>query len=323
MSLKDFRTNASDLPEEPEDTHISSSLYLKERSELKIDKLSNRVTLISVMLPMLIGAVLFFIYLDIKDQVMDVDVSKKNQVEYLTRQSEEKLNALDMRIAKNRFDLDEKLPLLEKKGQSLENQVAKLADSKAESTALEAGIQRLEDLVAKHDQRINNNAAQDRANLAELERINANLLSAMARDRDQVEKSTRALVEKTTGALKQDLNTLKKDLNTLKEHMDTKIIDLQRLQMNVSLLDKLVKDLENQFMARKEVKQRLSDLENKFNQEIRGLETQMKKSAGSRDTSRAPQPVQTSPTPSEAAPDSGLKPEVIDPDTISEQTLTQ
>jgi chromosome segregation ATPase len=316
MSLKDYRTNASDLPETEDDTQLPSSLYLKERSELKIDKLSNRVTIISVMLPLLIGVVLFFIYLDITDQVTDVDLSKKNQVEYLTRQSEEKLNALDMRIAKNRFDLDEKLPLLEKKGQSLENQVAKLTSAKADTAELQAGIQRLDDLLARHDQRINNNAVQDKANLAELERINATLLSAMASNKDQLEKNTRALVEKNIEAL-----TL--DLNALKEQLDTKIMDLQRLQRDLSLLDKLVKDLESQIMTRKEMNQRLSDIEYKLNQDIMDLETRMKGQTGLQESSLPGLPVQLPSTSTDEAPDNPQSSEMMDPETISEKTLTQ
>jgi hypothetical protein len=314
MSLKDYRANASDLPEEEDDAHIPSSLYLKERSELKIDKLSNRVTIISVMLPVLIGAVLFFIYLDIKDQVMDVDLSKNNQVEYLTRQSEEKLNALDMRIAKNRFDLDEKLPLLEKKGQALENQVAKLSSAKADTQTLEAGIRRLEGLLAKHDQRINNNAAQDKATLAEIERINATLLSAIAETRDQLEKSTRALVEKTTRALvEKNTQALQQDINSLKRQLDSKIIDLQRLQKDLSIVDKLVKDLENQLMTRTEVSQRLSDLENKLDQDIRDLETKIKERLPNRLNPQAP-PCDCPARPHmQTTPDSRQNPEVIVP----------
>jgi len=104
MGLKDFHSDASALSEEDEDS-IASSSYLQELNTLKIDKLSNRVSIISIMLPVLIGVVMFFIYLDIKEQVVDADISKTSQVETLTRRAEEKLNALDVRIAKNRFDL--------------------------------------------------------------------------------------------------------------------------------------------------------------------------------------------------------------------------
>ena len=299
MSLKDFRTSASDLPQEEADTDApSSSLYVKERNALKIDKLSNRVTIISVILPVLIGVVLFFIYLDIKDQVLDADMSKKTQVEDLTRQAEEKLNALDMRIAKNRFDLDEKLPLLEKKGQSLETQLAKLASSKTDTAVLDAGIKRLESILDKHDRRIQNNSVQDQANLAELERINAALLSVIAQNRDQLGKETQAL--------RQEAELLKKEVITLQETVNTKTVDLQRLQRDLSLLDKLVKDMENQFVTRKELNQRLTGLETGFNQTLKALEKQRTPSA-----------------PTEAASDQQTQPKISVPEDISEGTLKQ
>jgi chromosome segregation ATPase len=298
MSLKDYRTSPSDLPQEEADTPAPSSLYVNERDALKIDKLSNRVTIISVILPVLIGVVLFFIYLDIKDQVSDADMSKKTQVEDVARQAEEKLNALDMRIAKNRFDLDEKLPLLEKKGQSLETQLAKMAASKADTAALDAGVKRLESILDKHDHRIQNNAVQDQANLAELERINAALLSVIAQNRDQIGKETQAL--------KQDAERLQKEITALKETVNTKIGDLQRLQRDLSLLDKLVKDMENQFVTRKELNQRLTGLETGFNQTLEALEKQ-----------------QTPPASLNTAPDQQAQPKIIVPEDISEGTLKQ
>jgi len=248
------------------------------------------------MLPVLIGAVLFFIYLDIKDQVVDADISKKNQAEYLARQSEEKLNALDMRIAKNRFDLDEKLPVLEKKEQSLENQVAKLAASKADTEALDMRIARLDDMLAKQDRRIQNNAAQDKTNLAELERINASLLSEIAKTRDHFETVARALKQET---------------KSLAKNVDTKIIDLQRLQKDVSILDKQVKDLANQGISRNELNQRFADIETSVNQAIKALEKKLENLS----------------TRSNLSPDTKPKPmvdmDIPVPDTISEKNLTQ
>jgi chromosome segregation ATPase len=296
MSLKDFRTDASDFPREDDENNIQSSSYLQELNTLKIDTLSNRVTIISIMLPVLIGAVLFFIYLDIKDQVVDADTSKKNQVAYLARQSEEKLNALDMRIAKNRFDLDEKLPVLEKKEQSLENQLAKLAASKADTEALDTRIARIDDMLAKQDRRIQNNAAQDKTNLAELERINTSLLSQIAKTRDQFETAA---------------NALKQEIKSLAETMETKTIDLQRIQKDVSILDKQVKELGNQGINREELNRRFADIETSVNQAIKALETKLDKLS----------------TRSDLSPDTRPKPQVdMDipvPDTISEKNLTQ
>ncbi|EMS79313.1 coiled-coil domain-containing protein [Desulfotignum phosphitoxidans] len=298
MSLKDYRTDASDLPQEDPDTLPSPALYQKDRNALKIDKLSTRVTIITIILPILIGAVLFFIYLDMKDQVLDVDTAKNNRVEQLSRQMEEKMNALDIRIAKNRFDLEEKLPLMEQKTDSLEQQLGKLAASKADVSALDAESAKLGDQLARQDRRIQNNADQDQANLAELERINSSLRSAMDENQAQFEKKVRTLKQEMTSfqALKQEvasLQTQRQGLISLQEQLDDKRLDLEQLRKQVSLLEKQHKELENQFMTRKEVDRRLTELQNNVNQTLKNLENRIK------------------------------SPPLQIPDSISEETLTQ
>ena len=307
MVLKDFRSNAPDLSDEDGDS-IASSSYLQELNTLKIDKLSNRVTIISVMLPVLIGAVLFFIYLDIKDQVVDVDISKTTQVEQMIRQSQEKLNALDVRIAKNQFDLDEKLPLLEKKLASLETQMAQIIASKADVTTLDDSIARLDTALAKQDQRIRNNAAQNKTNVEQMERINGSLLTAVQETQEQVEKISRDMEKKVL---------------SVKETMDTRIVDLQTMQKNLSLLDKQIKDVEKQTMNRKELAQRFAGLESTLNEAISDLREKLGKTASSagllQDTQAKKQTTESSDTTPAPLPDTA----VPVTDSISEDTLTQ
>ncbi len=313
MGLKDFHSDASDLSEEDADS-IASSSYLQELNTLKIDKLSNRVTIISVMLPVLIGVVLFFIYLDIKEQVVDADISKTNQVEVLTRQAEEKLNALDVRIAKNRFDLDEKMPVLEKKLQSLESQTAKLIASKLDVTALDTTIARLDAALAKHDQRIRNNANQDKANVAQMERINASLQEA-------VQKNQSAF-EKTFTGLEKKIASLKEPLDTLQQNLDTKMVAFQTLQKNISLLDKQIKDVEKQVVSRKELAQRFAALEIAVEKAVADLQEKLKNPSSSgppldsQSGKKATESRDTQPKPL-------LDTQVPVPDTISEGTLNQ
>lgn len=314
MSLKDFHSDASDLSEEDEDS-IASSSYLQDLNTLKIDKLSNRVTIISVMLPVLIGVVLFFIYLDIKDQVVDADISKTNQMETITRRAEEKLNALDVRIAKNRFDLDEKLPVLEKKLQSLESQTAKLIASKLDVTALDTNIARLDAALDKHDQRIRNNANQDQANVAQMERINASL-------QETVQKN-QAAFEKTFTGLEERIASLKEPMDTLKQTLDTRLVAFQTLQKDVSLLDKQIKDVEKQIVSRKELAQRFAALEIAVEKAVADLQKNLKNPSPS---SGPPLDKQSEKEATEPR-DTQLKPlldtQVPVPDTISEGTLTQ
>ncbi len=308
MSLKDFHSDASDMSEEDTDS-IASSSYLQELNTLKIDKLSNRVTIISVMLPVFIGVVLFFIYLDIKDQVVDADISKNNQVEQLLRQSEEKLNALDVRIAKNQFALDEKLPTLENKLDSLEGQAAKLIANKVDATDMDTSIGRLDAALDRHDQRIQNNANQDKANVAQMERINASLQSALQTHQEAFEKIISGLEEK---------------ISALAETMDARMVELQTLQKNISLLDKKIKDVENQTLTRKELARRFADLEANLDEAVTDLKQKLENPAlSSSAPSSDDQSKKKKTEPADTQPEPLLDTEAPASDTISEDTLSQ
>ncbi|MDZ7665303.1 MAG: hypothetical protein U5K27_08260 [Desulfotignum sp.] len=288
MSLKEFRTDAPDLSGKDPDNSTPSSFYRKDRNALKIDRLSARVTIITLLIPLLMGVVLFFIYLDMKDQMTGVDTAKNTQVDHLTRQMEQKLNALDLRIAKNQFDLDEKLPPLEKKTGALEQQVGKLSVTKADVKTLEQGVARLEDQLVRQDRRIQNNADQHQVNLAEMERINSTLLSALAQNRERFENQIQALKQETAS-----FQALKQTLVSLQAQMQENQVDLQPLQNALALLKKQVGELENQLMSRTEITRRLMALETEMDQSLNNLEKQIK---------TPPLPI---------------------PDSISEETLTQ
>jgi len=315
MSLKDFHSEASDLSEQDADS-IASSSYLQELNTLKIDKLSNRVTIISVILPVLIGVVLFFIYLDIKDQVVDADISKTNQVETLTRRAEEKLNALDVRIAKNRFDLDEKLPVLEKKLQSLERQTAKLITAKVDTATLDTTIARLDAALAKHDQRIRNNANQDQTNVAQMERINASL--------QEIVQKNQAAFEKTLNGLEKKITSLKNPMDNLEQTLDKRMKEFQTLQKKVSLLDKQIKDVEKQIISRKELAQRFAALEIAVEKAIADLQEKLKNPSPAAGMPMDNQSGKTAAESGNTSPKQLLDDTPVPvPDTISEGTLNQ
>ncbi|MCP4023065.1 MAG: hypothetical protein GY729_14585, partial [Desulfobacteraceae bacterium] len=112
MNLRDFRNDPEDARDE--NAIAADSSYHEEINTLKIDKLSNRVTIISIILPCIIGAIIVFAYLDMKERVVDVDTTKQNQVEQIAKLLDEKLNTMDLKIAKNSFEIEKKLPEIEK-----------------------------------------------------------------------------------------------------------------------------------------------------------------------------------------------------------------
>ncbi len=218
MGLNEFRPDPSTFdndnrPETDEaDSLMQSSSFVEEMNTLKIDKLSNRMTIISVILPCLIGAVLVFAYLDIKERVTDVDATKQGQYETISQQLEETINALDVKIAKNRYDLDNTLPDLEKKNLALEGQLTKKADQQT----IQAQISKLAQTVTDNDKQVR-----------------------------AMNTKTAAAVKETQSRLDTASGQIKEEIRLFKEAFDARLLELSayeqqiaELRKDLSLLDK-------------------------------------------------------------------------------------
>lgn len=232
-SLGNYRSDISNLSDEPEEKKAAledsqAAIYHQEINTLKIEKLSQRITIISVILPIIIIAVLAFAYIDMKERVVDADETQESHVEQIARTLEEKLNALDVRIAKATFDLDEKLALIEKKSQDLENQAAKMSSSKADLKSVEAALASLE-------KGIKANRGQDKAALAAVE---------------QIKKSLQADIKKSNANFKSASAKIKEEIQLFKEEFDARLLELSAYEQEIAglikttgLLDKRVKTL--------------------------------------------------------------------------------
>lgn len=195
---------------------IGGARFQQEANTLKIEKLSQRVTIISVIIPCIIIAILVFVYMDITEKVGDVDQTQANQMARVSQDLEIKLNALDVRIAKATHKLDEKLTALEAKRQALENQTAKMSAAKVDLKAMETAL-------AKLDKRIKANAVQDKSTLAEMERINQQLLSA---------------IDKNSSDVKTVSGQIKKEFRLFKEELDARLLELSAYEQSITKLVK-------------------------------------------------------------------------------------
>jgi chromosome segregation ATPase len=260
-NLKNFKIDPLDLPDTEDDQSIESSDYHQEINTLKIEKLANRVTIISIIIPCLICAILVFVYLDIKERVVDVDQTKNIQVEKMARQIEEKLNSLDLRIAKNKFDFEQQLPLLAKKQEALENQVAKMSASKAD-------VKTIQSQIAALDQKIKKNAGENKKTLAAMEAVNQKTLAAITENNTQFEDRTRQI---------------KNDITLFKEEFDARLLELSAyeeqiglLRKTTSLLDKKLKEMELAGLSGKELDKRFSQVQRSLEKKIQDLDQKLK-----------------------------------------------
>ena len=249
--LGDYLNPEEDQVPEGDRPSIGGEIFQQEANTLKIEKVSQRVTIISVIIPCIIIAILAFVYMDITEKVVDVDQTQANQMAQVSQDLEIKLNALDVRIAKATHELDEKLTTLETKRQALENQAAKMSAAKVDLKAMEAAL-------AKLDKRINANADQDKSTLATMERINQELLSSIDKNSSnfkavsgQIKKEFHAKLlelsayEQKIAQLTKDTSRLGKELDRLKKEtaasIDKKVDkNLSRLRQD---LEKRIDDV--------------------------------------------------------------------------------
>ncbi|MCG8632597.1 MAG: hypothetical protein MI863_02155 [Desulfobacterales bacterium] len=310
-SLRDYRSDVSQLPEN-EDTDADihqASMYHQEINTLKIEKLSQRITIITIILPCIIIAVLAFAYIDMKERVVDVDETKGTQVAKMAQKLEEKMNALDVRIAKAKFQLDEKLPQVDKRSQSLENQLAKISAAKADLKALNTAVAGLE-------KQIKANAGRDKATLASMQKSNKELLGA---------------IKQNSAGFKSQADQLKEEMQLFKEEFDARLLELSAYEQQIaalnkstSLLDKQLKTLKKDSeLARsrsfEQMRLSLEQMIQELDAKIQKQKPAASSSSGQGAAVTPAVPPKTAEQPSKPVPqlDTGNAP------SISEETLTQ
>jgi len=209
---------------------MGGETFQQEANTLQIEKLSQRVTIISVIIPCIIIAILVFVYMDITEKVVDVDQTQADQMAQVSQDLDVKLNALDVRIAKATHALDEKLAALESKRQALENRTAKMSAAKVDLDAMEAAL-------AKLDKRIKANAAQDQSTIAAMERINQALLSSIDQNSSDF-KAVSAQIKKEFRLFKEAFEARRLELSAYEQQIAQIVKETGRLGKKLDVLEK-------------------------------------------------------------------------------------
>ena len=220
MNLKDFKPGMPDFNEdedqiEKQDIRIEKPLQHEDIQILKNEKLSGKVSISSVVLPIILAVIMVFAYLDVRGKLADLDLDKKSQSDKLSQQFQEQLGAIDVKIEKNRFDIES----MDKKTVGIEGQIAKLTTSKADNAAIN-------DKLAKLDTQVTNNTNQNKLNLQTIERVNKELASAQTSMQSELDKN---------------IKNSKEEISSFKKDLDAKLAGLVELQRDLSLMDKKLK----------------------------------------------------------------------------------
>ena len=197
-----------------DEAESEQTLYREEAKDRRVEKLSHRVTIISILIPVIIGVVFYITYRDITSRVSQTQDTGAMEIQNLSTQLEENLAALSAKYADLEGALTQKLAALEKVDKAMKSNLKKAEDTVAKIKATKADKKDQQDAIAKIDAAV----TPLRQELKDLKSV-------------------------TT-----DLQTLEKDLkqqlSTISANMDKSLTDVAKIQTGLSTLSaqKLDKD---------------------------------------------------------------------------------
>ena len=138
--------------EEPEP---DQKVYEDDIKDRKVEKLSHRVTIITILLPVLIGVIFYIAYRDVTSRVNQSKDVGAMEIQNLTSQLEENFNALSAKYGELETALTEKLASLEKVDKAMKENLKKAEDTVAKINATKADKKDQQQVVAKIESALN------------------------------------------------------------------------------------------------------------------------------------------------------------------------
>ncbi len=253
---------------------ISAAMYREELNDLKIEKLGNRITIISVILPCLIGAVIFFAYMDMEERMASVHDTGQTEVQEVAEDLGAKLNAMTVDLAGVQHKLATELPVFDKTIQALESNIARLTTTKAEKSETTQTMTRIEKTVSDFETR-NNRAMETlgKANAkakadadAHVKVISKAVAKAVETGNAAAKKTAqlKASVATLTAALK----TEQRKVNTLTARAASYGETIAVLQKELSLVKKKADTLDHAFVDRSFLDDELTRIKSGYDKKI-------------------------------------------------------
>jgi hypothetical protein len=267
-----FRMRLDDLDEEIDGRAVSS-----EVNELRLEKISQRVTMISIMIPVLIVIVLVITYLDIKKRVVQTEDSGTIEFRKLSSDLESRFSSLSLRQAK------------------LEDTLGKLTEQNDHTMAsIQVRMEKLNDSIEQ--------IRKEALGVKELDAVKQDLLKQI----NNVIASTNEAAKQNTATL-QDLKSQVIQESEKQAALNTRIADTQKnyADLESRKIDKQSLDLALRLEALKvetAVKTQIDGLQQKLNALERQLSQLSARAAPATPVPASPAPAPVAPTPAPAAP---------------------
>ena len=205
-----FKFKGDDEPV-PEET-----LYQEEAKDRRIEKLGHRVTIISVLIPVIIGAVFYIAYRDISSRVSQSQDTGAMEIQNLSAQLQEKYDALAAKYTDLEAALAQKMEALEKMDKTIKTSLQQAEDTVNKISATKADKKDAEDAIAKIDTAL----APIQKELAALAPLRSELnvvtaeLASLDKNLQQQMAALSANVDKTS----KDLTQIRSEMSNLSEN---------------------------------------------------------------------------------------------------------
>jgi chromosome segregation ATPase len=136
------------MKEEGSDPSYQDEMW-ELRRESQVQRLNQRITLFSILIPCLFGAILLFVYLEFNDKLNKIMIIKSGQVEALSENMDDKIVSLSHQYSEAEKLLSDSIAnlkktntLIEKDLRKNQREIKKLTTSKADKKTLEQAIRK-------------------------------------------------------------------------------------------------------------------------------------------------------------------------------------
>jgi len=223
-------------------------VYQEEIQDLRVEKLSHRVTLLTILIPCLIGIILVITYLDIKDRVVRSQTTGTQGMQNLSKDVASKFSQLSLKEAKLEELIAQKLPALEKNTASIQARLRSAQKSITKMRAVMADKNKVEQALSD----IHQSLAPLPQKLDEVAAYAQTVDTKLSQDIAAIGTSLEA-VQQTLLRVETELIALaagKVDQETLDKRMQTERQALQKeWAQSVKKLEKSIKALQSKTPA--------------------------------------------------------------------------
>jgi len=220
-----------------EEPDSEQTIYQEEAKDQRVEKLSHRVTIISILIPVLIGVIFYIAYRDITGRVSQSQDTGAMEIQNLSSQLEENFTKLSEKYGDLEAALTQKLADLEKVDKSMKDNLKQAQETVDKINATKADKKDAQDAIAKIDIALNpirQELKTINAVTTDLQTQNNDLkqqLATLSANLTRLSASTEKTLKESAAIHSKELTAIQSDLSSLSgQKMDKDALELELLK---------------------------------------------------------------------------------------------